>query len=65
MVSRAIGKRPKPKFRVGQVVAIIGMHPIAYEKVESVNQDAPSYQLDSGTFSDYELRPLTARERGT
>jgi hypothetical protein len=54
----------KPKFQIGQVVAITGMDPVAYEQIKKVNPGKVSYELDSGTFSDYELRPLTEREIG-
>ena len=56
--------KQKPKFRVGQVVAVIGANEKCFEKIESHDRENEEYLVDSGYFSDYDLRPLTAREIG-
>ncbi len=57
-------KKAKPKYKRGQVVCIVAYEGKPYEVIRSVNEDAPSYNTDSGIFSEYELRALTPREIG-
>ena len=58
--------RRKAKFKVGQVVAFRRKHPMRPEtfgKIRVIVEDL--YNVDGWTARAEELRPLTARERGS
>jgi hypothetical protein len=52
----------KAKFSVGQVVAIITLHDVVFDKIEEIANGM--YNTQIGYWEEHELRPLTPRESG-